>query len=474
MTEQQKGLVPIVNGVIQPVDFDGMWKIANIYAGSGLVPKQFTGNPAGIIVAGQFGAELGLSLMPSLQNIAVINGNPTLWGDAMLAVVENSQTLERFVEYYEGKPGTDEYTAVCIAKRKGKGDDYNPADDLDTMRKKGLFVNDYSMADAKRADLLAKDNWKKNPRRMLKMRARSFTLRDGWPDKLKGMRSMEEMIDATDVINVTASSSRIEDIHVKTDVEWAADFDAASQNLDMDDWLMIGAKQKGVSLEAMKAEIAKAGEVAECVAAYRKHLEAQDAKAKVEAKAKEEAPKGQPENDQDQEEAVPWYPMKADVQQRYRDNQKQALRELAMARKMPFDGKDYPGLHKQLLADAQGITPQNVTGMAGPASSENKGAFTPGAPGVYEGTITDPVYLQNIEKYNQARAMPKFGAAVAHADRKMGVKPSNPSSVITWLNYFETFAKTILGKPVDWDGPNQPADAIDLDGPPDFGEDEKM
>jgi hypothetical protein len=96
---------------------------------------------------------------------------------------------------------------VCIAKRKGVGGEYNPEDDLNTMRKKGLFVNEFSVADAKRAGVWGGTGstpekkkysvWYKHPKRMLKMRARAFTLRDGWSDILKGMHSAEEMIGET-------------------------------------------------------------------------------------------------------------------------------------------------------------------------------------------------------------------------------------------------------------------------------------
>ena len=50
--------------------------------------------------------------------------------------------------------------------------------------------------DAKRAGLWTKAGpWQTYPRRMLQMRARSFALRDAFPDVLKGLISVEEALD---------------------------------------------------------------------------------------------------------------------------------------------------------------------------------------------------------------------------------------------------------------------------------------
>lgn len=204
------------DGTLVPQNFEQLWRLACVFADSGIMPQEYNRNPAAIVVASQFGAQLGLTLMGSLQNISVINNRPALWGDAQKAIVISSGTLEVFVEYYTGTYDNDDYTAVCIAKRKGVGFDYDPNDDLDTMRKKGIFVNEFSVADAKLAGLWGgvgaddfkkkKSPWYRFPKRQLKMRARSLTLRDGWQDALKGMASGDEMADgelSETPINVT-------------------------------------------------------------------------------------------------------------------------------------------------------------------------------------------------------------------------------------------------------------------------------
>jgi len=49
---------------------------------------------AAIVVALQFGLEVGFQPMQALQCIANINGNPSVWGDGALALVQSSGLME--------------------------------------------------------------------------------------------------------------------------------------------------------------------------------------------------------------------------------------------------------------------------------------------------------------------------------------------------------------------------------------------
>jgi hypothetical protein len=103
--EQKKkgpGSIALRDGVLSPSNFDEMWHISVLFAKSGMMPDAYNNNPEGIMVAGQFGAQLGLSLMASIQNIAVVKGHPTVYGDSQKALVQDSKTLDTFIEYFEG------------------------------------------------------------------------------------------------------------------------------------------------------------------------------------------------------------------------------------------------------------------------------------------------------------------------------------------------------------------------------------
>ena len=159
--------------------FDDAYRFAKMVSASEFAPKDFKGKPESCLLAIQHGSEVGLSPMQSLQSIAVINGRPTIWGDAALALVQSSPVCEYVREYIEGDG--DAMTAVCEAKRRGY-----PAP----------TVSRFSMADAKRAGLAGKSGpWSQYPGRMLALRARGFALRNAFADALRGLITAEEAQD---------------------------------------------------------------------------------------------------------------------------------------------------------------------------------------------------------------------------------------------------------------------------------------
>lgn len=151
---------------------------AKLVATSGMVDKQFANNPGAILVAWQWGHELGLSPMASLKNIAVVNGKPCIWGDLLLAIVRKSPLCEDVQEFLEGEG--EQMRAVCIVRRRGASE----------------VMQSFSVADAKKAGLWSKQGpWSQYPQRMLQMRARGFALRDAFPDILNGLITAEEAMD---------------------------------------------------------------------------------------------------------------------------------------------------------------------------------------------------------------------------------------------------------------------------------------
>lgn len=159
-------------------------------AKSGMVPDQYQGKPNNVLVAVQWGYELGLAPMQALQNISVINGRPSVWGDSQVALVKAHPAFRGLREWQEGD------TCYCEVKRA------LPDGEIETT------VKTFSMAQAQKANLLNRPTWKSYPDRMLQMRARGFALRDAFPDALKGLLSVEEAQDYPDAqpIDITPPS----------------------------------------------------------------------------------------------------------------------------------------------------------------------------------------------------------------------------------------------------------------------------
>ena len=146
---------------------------------AGMLPKGVS--LEGAVVSVLAGARLGLDPFQAVQGIAVVNGRPALWGDAMLAVVKGSGLLED--EQVEYLPSRKECAGVrYTAKRKGV---------------RSPYIGTFSRADAERAGLWGKPGpWSQYPERMLLARARAFALRDGFADVLRGIACREEVEDA--------------------------------------------------------------------------------------------------------------------------------------------------------------------------------------------------------------------------------------------------------------------------------------
>ena len=58
------------------------------------LPVSYRGKAEDVLIAIQYGQELGLKPMQSLQGVCVINGKPTVYGDTLLAVCSSAQDFE--------------------------------------------------------------------------------------------------------------------------------------------------------------------------------------------------------------------------------------------------------------------------------------------------------------------------------------------------------------------------------------------
>lgn len=177
MNDQPTALAPIAMGNrgIAIRTMDELARFAECLEAAQLLPKGL--NPAGAMICIQMGLEVGLSPMQAIQNVAVINGRPTVWGDSALALCKAHPDFEYLKEWSENG------TAWCEMKRRNEP---------------GPVKRSFSVDQAKKAGLWGKAGpWQTYPDRMLQMRARGFAMRDCLPDALRGMYIREEIDDRT-------------------------------------------------------------------------------------------------------------------------------------------------------------------------------------------------------------------------------------------------------------------------------------
>lgn len=168
--------IVVKSTLLTPSNLKEAMEYATIIANSSMVPKAYQNKPGDILVAVQMGAELGLKPIQALQNIAVINSKPSVYGDALLALVQVHPSFEDIKEWFDEKTNT----AFCTVKRKNQSE----------------HTVSFSAEDAKKASLWGKSGpWSQYPKRMMQMRARGFALRDKFADALGGLITAEEAQD---------------------------------------------------------------------------------------------------------------------------------------------------------------------------------------------------------------------------------------------------------------------------------------
>src|SRR5262245_10444517 len=119
--ESSTALAPINSGprAIALRSIEEIDRFAALVYRSNLVPKAYRDKKSDVVGVVMFGLELGLNPMTALQNIAWVNGRPSVYGDLQLAIVQSSGLLESFTET---APDVVQDTGVgcCQLKRRGR------------------------------------------------------------------------------------------------------------------------------------------------------------------------------------------------------------------------------------------------------------------------------------------------------------------------------------------------------------------
>lgn len=167
-----------------PRTLEEAYRLAAAMAKSGMTPRNVD-TPEKVLMSIMAGSELGMKPFQAVQSFAIINSRPSLWGDAIPALLYMNRFKIR--EWFENAAPDypDAMTAYCeITRPDGQ-----------------IVIGEFSVADAKEGKLWTKEGpWQTSRKRMLKMRARGFGARDGAADVLRGVFIAEEQQDIVEVI----------------------------------------------------------------------------------------------------------------------------------------------------------------------------------------------------------------------------------------------------------------------------------
>ena len=177
-----------------PTDFDQATRFAKTAVEAGLFRAESEEKAlAQATMAVLQGLELGLPPMQAVQQIAIIGGRCTVWGDLVPAMIWRAGHKIR--EWIEGDG--DARVAWCEITRGDNREVIKRKFSVDDAKRAGLWDR---RATIKRKDATNawhdEDNdnpWYRYEERMLQMRARGFCARDGVPDVLHGLYIREEI-----------------------------------------------------------------------------------------------------------------------------------------------------------------------------------------------------------------------------------------------------------------------------------------
>jgi len=219
---------------LQPADFEGIMRLCHAFYQANQesnLKEERKRTEAEIILCVSTGMEVGLGPAASFQNIAVINGVPSIWGDALPGLAYAGGNVEYIEEFFEGDFDKGTLTAVCLVKRKDERKEHR---------------EEFSITDAKRANLwknTKKFPWITDPKGMLRRRAKARALRTKFPDVLCGIVSREEAEDyepmeprnVTPAAELNKQLSEPEVIQPEDYEDSAATEDAKAKQPDNDD-----------------------------------------------------------------------------------------------------------------------------------------------------------------------------------------------------------------------------------------------
>lgn len=182
-----------ISGII-PRTIDECMQLATILSKSGIVPREMSGKPESVFLAISLGMEVGLPPVQALNSIMIVNGRPSIWGDALKALIMGKTTpvYDENGIFIGDKNVCEEFDedSPDIALKQGYGRCC-----VKRIGRKPKEVR-FSLEDAKKAGLWGKPGpWQQYPGRMLMFRARSWACRDEFPDILRGIQVREEVED---------------------------------------------------------------------------------------------------------------------------------------------------------------------------------------------------------------------------------------------------------------------------------------
>jgi len=163
--------------------FEVAQRMAKALAASTIVPEQYRGNIANVMVAMEYAHRLGASVLAVMQNLDVIKGRPSLRATFLIGTVNACGRFTPIRYKWQGEPSTEAWGCRAVATDRESGEELPGPLITIALAKSEKW---YDKADSK---------WRTIPELMLMYRAGSWWTRVYAPDLSLGLHTTEEMED---------------------------------------------------------------------------------------------------------------------------------------------------------------------------------------------------------------------------------------------------------------------------------------
>jgi len=247
----QKAALPVGEHGLILQDLGAMLRFATMVVTSRLGPKDLD-TPEKVLVAIQMGAEVGLSPMTSVQNTAVVNNRPSLYGEVAWALVLDNPHIVDVREWFTDDDDPAMATAHCQIE-------------LDNRKTPAYAC--FGPKDVALAGIGGGNVHTKYPKDMRMWRARFRVGKSVTPGATRGFRIYEEMMDVKrQQVELDPDDVEVVDVDPIADLKAAVVAKAEAEGYDVDDAFVAGAVAE-VEAE-IEAAARAAGEAAEAEPPY--------------------------------------------------------------------------------------------------------------------------------------------------------------------------------------------------------------
>ena len=176
-------------------EFELAQRMAKVYAGSTLVPKEYQNNIANVIIAQNMANRLGADLLMVMQNLYIVHGRPG-WSSQFLIATFNTCGRFSAIHYdFAGKSGTAKWACRAYATELSTGD-----------RVDGTWIT-MEMAQQEGWSTKNGSKWRTMPGQMLRYRAAAFFIRATAPEIAMGLMTTEELVDSSNEVQTSQGAT---------------------------------------------------------------------------------------------------------------------------------------------------------------------------------------------------------------------------------------------------------------------------